>query len=52
MTREIVVRARADAPNVLVIDTDRVITPASQHLSGDPRTLGLRLNSIEWTVAP
>jgi hypothetical protein len=52
INREIVVHPRSDAPNVLVIDTDRVITPASQHLSGDPRTLGLRLNSIEWTVAP
>ncbi|MDQ6799759.1 MAG: hypothetical protein M3041_02875, partial [Acidobacteriota bacterium] len=28
-TREIVVRARADGPNLLVIDTDRVITPAA-----------------------
>ncbi|MDQ6800915.1 MAG: hypothetical protein M3041_08765, partial [Acidobacteriota bacterium] len=47
-TREIVVRARADGPNLLVIDTDRVITPAAQHISSDTRTLGLRINAIEW----
>jgi hypothetical protein len=41
--REIVVRARDDAPNELVIETDRVVQPRS-----DTRTLGLRLNSLGW----
>jgi hypothetical protein len=49
MNREIVVHPRADAPNVLVIDTNRVITPAAENLGGDRRTLGLRLNAIGWT---
>jgi hypothetical protein len=51
ISREIVVHARSDAPNVLVIDTDRVITPAKAHISDDTRTLGLRINSIEWIPA-
>lgn len=50
-SREMVVPARSDGPNILVIDTDRVITPAAQHISDDTRTLGLRINSIEWTPA-
>jgi hypothetical protein len=48
MNREIVVHARSDAPNLLVFDTDRVITPATEHVSSDTRRLGLRLNSIGW----
>lgn len=51
MSREMVVHARSDAPNALVIDTDRVITPAKAHISDDTRTLGLRINSIEWIPA-
>jgi hypothetical protein len=51
MKREIVVHPRADAPNVLVIDTNRVVAPAAEHLGGDARTLGLRLNSIGWLPA-
>lgn len=41
--REIVVRARDDAPNELVIETDRAVKPPS-----DTRTLGLRLNALGW----
>jgi hypothetical protein len=51
VNREIVVRARANAPNELTIDTDRVIVPAAKQLSPDTRTLGLRLNSIGWLPA-
>ena len=51
INRELVVHARSDAPNELVIETDRVITPAAQHLGADTRTLGLRLNSIGWMPA-
>jgi hypothetical protein len=48
MNREIVVHARSDASNALTFDTDRVVTPASEHVSSDTRRLGLRLNSIGW----
>ena len=48
--REMVVPARA-GPNILTIDTDQTVTPAAQHLSDDTRTLGLRINAIEWTPA-
>lgn len=44
MQREIAVHARGDAPNELVIETDRVVTPPP----GDPRLLGLRLNALGW----
>ena len=44
MQREIAVHARGDAPNELVIETDRVVTPPQ----GDPRLLGLRLNAMGW----
>jgi hypothetical protein len=44
MQRELVVHARGDAPNELVIETDRVVTPPP----GDPRLLGLRLNALGW----
>ena len=43
--REIAVRAYADRPNVLTIDTDRVATTPR-----DPRALGLRLNALLWTT--
>jgi len=42
--RQIMVQARS--PNVLEIETDRVVQPRA----GDERTLGLRLNAIEWTT--
>ena len=41
--RELVVHARGDAANELVIETDRVTKPRD-----DPRVLGLRLNAIGW----
>jgi len=44
MQRELMVHARGDAPNELVIETDRVVKPPP----GDPRTLGLRLNALGW----
>src|SRR5205085_11573559 len=43
MEREMVVHARGDAVNELVIETDRVVKPRR-----DPRLLGLRLNSLGW----
>ena len=51
IVREVIVHARPDQPNELVIETDRVITPAAQHLGSDTRTLGLRINSIGWMAA-
>ena len=45
------VQSRADAPNELVIETDRIVNPAAQHVGSDPRDLGLRLNSLGWTPA-
>lgn len=48
ISREWVVHARGNAPNELVIETDRVVTPAAGHVGRDARTLGLRLNSIGW----
>ena len=51
LEREIVVRARADGNNELLIATDRVVNPAAEHLGADARTLGLRLNSITWMPA-
>jgi len=39
------VDARADAPNELVIETDRAVKPPN-----DPRVLGLRLNGLEWSA--
>jgi hypothetical protein len=45
------VNARSDGQNELIIETDRIVNPAAQHLGGDPRDLGLRLNSIGWTPA-
>jgi hypothetical protein len=44
MERELLVHARGDALNELVIETDRVVTPPP----GDPRRLGLRLNALGW----
>ncbi|HYS54117.1 MAG TPA: hypothetical protein VER58_10185 [Thermoanaerobaculia bacterium] len=51
VNRAITVPGRSDAPNALVIETDRVVTPAAQHINADTRTLGLRLNSIAWMPA-
>ena len=41
--REMIVHARDDAVNELIIETDRVMKPAR-----DSRVLGLRLNSLGW----
>jgi hypothetical protein len=49
--REVVMRARGDAINELLIETDRVVAPAAQYLGTDVRTLGLRLNSLGWMPA-
>lgn len=31
------------------IETDRVVNPLREHLSSDPRDLGLRLDRLDWT---
>jgi hypothetical protein len=43
------VNARINAPNELVIETDRTINPAARGLQNDTRDLGLRVNDIEWS---
>ncbi len=43
--REVIVPARRDALNELVIETDRVVKPPR-----DKRVLGLRLNALGWLV--
>ena len=40
-----------DSGRTLVIETDGVVNPAAQHLGGDARDLGLRLDEIVWTSA-
>lgn len=42
------IASRADAPNELVIETDRVVNPRREHISNDARDLGLALRSIWW----
>ena len=34
------------------IETDHVVNPLREHLSGDSRDLGLRLDRLDWTVIP
>lgn len=46
--RTYAVTARGDAPNELVIETDRVVNPAKEHLINDARDLGVRVSDIEW----
>ncbi len=46
--REITVLSRGNVSEELIIETDRVATPAAQHISSDRRVLGLRLNSLGW----
>src|SRR5262249_51516694 len=48
MERDVTVDGRADAPNELMIETDRVVAPAARGLNADTRTLGLRLNELTW----
>ena len=50
--RTYVVTARGDAMNELVIETDRVVNPAKQHIVNDARDLGVRVSDIEWGAAP
>ena len=37
------------SPNELVIETDRVVNPAKEHIIPDPRDLGVRVSDIEWS---
>lgn len=46
------VEGRGDAPNELLLETDRVVNPAAEKLRADARDLGLRLDSIEWRKGP
>jgi hypothetical protein len=48
--RDLIVPARTDATNSLVIETDEAVRPASRHLNPDTRILGLRLNAIGWAT--
>lgn len=47
-TRSYTVAPRSDAPNELVIETDRVVNPAAEHLRTDARDLGVRLEEMGW----
>jgi len=49
--RTYVVNARGDGSNELVIETDRVVNPAKEHIIPDPRDLGARVSDIEWNLA-
>ena len=40
--------ASGAGPQVIDIDTDRVVNPLRAHISGDSRDLGLRLDQLEW----
>ncbi|HEX7190126.1 MAG TPA: hypothetical protein VF381_01015 [Thermoanaerobaculia bacterium] len=51
ITRTYAVTARGDAPNELVIETDRVVNPAKEHIVNDARDLGVRVSDIEWGAA-
>jgi hypothetical protein len=48
VTKSWTVASRQDAPNELVISTSDVVVPGN----GDPRQLGLRIDSISWMPAP
>lgn len=50
--RSVIVHDTAGEPVVLQIETDRVMMPSAEHLGSDARSLGLRLDSIEWTLKP
>jgi len=47
-----IVRSQADRWNVLAIAIDKVINPAKEHITDDPRDLGLDLMSYSWTPVP
>ncbi|HSP35942.1 MAG TPA: hypothetical protein VLU46_16635, partial [Thermoanaerobaculia bacterium] len=40
--------AGAAGPQTIDIDTDRTVNPLREHISGDGRDLGLRLDEMEW----
>jgi hypothetical protein len=46
------VAARTGGPNQLVLSIDKVLNPQRQHISGDARDLGLRLDSYTWSAIP
>lgn len=48
VSRRLEVDARADANNVLTIETSEVANPAKEGRGGDARDLGLRLDAIGW----
>ena len=43
------VTSRSSGPNELIIETDRTVNPAVEHVGHDTRDLGVRLNSLGWT---
>jgi hypothetical protein len=47
--RTYVVNARDDGSNELVIETDRIVNPAKEHIIPDPRDLGVRVSDIQWS---
>ncbi|MCU1350585.1 MAG: hypothetical protein JWO56_3615 [Acidobacteria bacterium] len=49
--RSYTVTPRADAANELVLETDRIVNPAAEHLRADTRDLGVRLQGLEWRTA-
>jgi len=49
MTREYEVDAAPNgAPNVLELDTDKVVNEVQQHLGTDPRDLGILVKWLSW----
>jgi hypothetical protein len=40
---------RSNAPNELIIETDRIVNPSGQHRTDDHRDLGLELLGLSWT---
>ncbi|HEY2092609.1 MAG TPA: hypothetical protein VGJ81_12015 [Thermoanaerobaculia bacterium] len=52
LERTYAVTSRGDQPNELVIETDRVVNPAREHIINDARDLGVRVSDIEWGKAP
>ncbi|HEY2830290.1 MAG TPA: hypothetical protein VGJ88_09255 [Thermoanaerobaculia bacterium] len=52
LERTYTVASRGDQPNELVIETDRVVNPAREHIINDARDLGVRISDIEWGQAP
>lgn len=38
--------------HTIAIETDRVVNPLAEHISGDSRDLGVRLDRLEWIAVP